>query len=182
AEKNIEQAIENLGVSGEVDIISSVVRYDPMETDIILFTSDAFKSEIISGGYKTIFAGSEPVWSWHVIPVKAGEHLIIMTVVVQFESSITDNVYSREITVFQEPRKVKINYLYSFRAFFSGNWRDLLVSSFGSGSLVGIVGWLMRRRQKKLEEKNKNKPVGFGAGLGSKQNDENVENSGARRR
>ena len=157
---DVKEVLERNNISGEF-LTETEVRYDPLGTELELIApSDAFSKEVISAGRKTILSDDEPVWSWRVIPKRAGQHLIIIKVKVNLASPLTGEVYPKEFTTFREQRLVKVNYAHSIQSFISENWKELLTRLIGPGTVFGLGAWLVNsRRLKELERKRQ--PAGF---------------------
>lgn len=150
AAQEINEVIERHNVTADLETQPGIL-YDPLGTEIELIApDDAFTEEIISAGRKTIFEGDEPIWSWRVIPTKAGSHLIILKVRVELRSPATGKVYNKEFITFRQHRQVNVNYAYSMQSFFANNWEEILTRVIGSGTICGAVGWLAGKRQQRL--------------------------------
>lgn len=160
AAEDVNTVLNRHGITGEF-FTETDIRFDPLGTEIELIApSDAFRKEAISAGRKTIFTDDEPIWSWQVVPQKAGQHLIVIKVTVQLTSPVTGNVYPKEFITFRQHRLVNVNYAYSFRAFVAQHWEELLTRIIGPGTVFGAIGWWAgNRRQRELEKKRQ--PVGF---------------------
>lgn len=151
---DVEAILERHSITGEVTTQSGVL-FDPLGTEIELITpSDAFIKEPIHAGRKTVLSGDEPLWSWRVIPMKAGQHLIVVKVKVELKSPLTGQVYPKEFTTFRQHRQVNVNYAYSLQSFVSNNWEEILTRIIGPGTIFGGIGWLVGKRQQRVIEKN----------------------------
>lgn len=169
---DVKAVLERHNLSGEF-LTETEVRYDPLGTELeLIASSDAFDKEVISEGRRYILPDDEPIWSWRIVPKKAGQHLIVIKVNVELISPLTGAVYPKEFTTFRQHRLVKVNYAQSIRSFASENWKEILTRIIGPGTVFGFVGWWVgNRRQKKLERKRQ--PAGF---IG-----ESLKNSGKRK-
>ena len=166
AEKVSQELLDKLSATPEQEIIikRSVARYDPTGTEIVFWADEeAFDIDPIESGKKTIISGDEQLWSWRIKPLKAGEYFIILKAVVEVRIQGSEKEYpSREFVLFREKRRVRGNLVYSFRQFAANNPGIAISSVIGSGSLGGLVGSFIARRQAELKaEAESKRTVGF---------------------
>ena len=166
AEKVSQELLDKLSATPEQEIIikRSVARYDPTGTEIVFWADEeAFDIDPIESGKKTIISGDEQLWSWRIKPLKAGEYFIILKAVVEVRIQGSEKEYpSRELVLFREKRRVRGNLVYSFRQFAANNPGIAISSVIGSGSLGGLVGSFIARRQAELKaEAESKRTVGF---------------------
>jgi hypothetical protein len=96
-------------------------------------------------------------WSWDVTPNKRGERTLSLIVSAKIKIPELEIDSVRNYTVEVKKIKVKVNPIVSAKGFLENNWKDLFPIVFGSGSIAGIIGWIIAKR-KESKELNTNLP------------------------
>jgi hypothetical protein len=151
APKVTPQIIRELQGKGKIDI-KPEVRYDPAGSQMSLVVDpDEFKVREIKGGKQFVTDQVPGKWIWAVVPLKSGQHRIVVKASVLLKVPELNTENSNEFVVFQGERTVKVNWRYSTGEFVSTNWKEIIPPIAGSGSLAGLAGWWFAKRKKEKE-------------------------------
>ncbi|HBK97397.1 MAG TPA: hypothetical protein DD001_08675 [Microcoleaceae bacterium UBA10368] len=148
----ITQEIKNeIQGRGQVNIKSGV-RFDPMGMNMDLIVNPqkfkVFKQEV---GEQLVTSKLPGKWVWQVTPIEPGNHqmTILATLNLNLPGSKTRTI---KTIVFQDQREVKVNWGYTISGFIMINWKELIPLIVGSGSLSGLIGWYLAKRQEKQKQ------------------------------
>lgn len=137
--------------------IRNGVRFDPSGVDMKLIVNpkefEVFERE---GGIQFVSAETPGKWKWDVTPIKSGEHEITLKATVLLKPPGHDDYRPIPVVVFNEKRTVDVNWMYSTEQFVSTNWDKVIPLIVGSGSLGGLIAWLIGKKQQdktKAEER-----------------------------
>lgn len=132
--------------------IKSGVRFDPMGVTMkMIVNPEKFKIFEQKGGEQLVTSKLPGKWVWQVTPIEPGNHqiAILATVNLSLPNSKTRTI---ETIVFQDQREVKVNWRYTISGFIMANWKELIPLIIGSGSLSGLIGWYLGKRQEKQKQ------------------------------
>jgi hypothetical protein len=143
-----EKIQKELQGKGKINIKSGV-RYDPAGVKMKLVVSpDEFKVLGVNSGTQFISSVTPGKWVWQVIPLKAGDNLIVVKAIVDLNVPELKKTRQVEVETFSDRRNVRVNMVYSASQFVSSNWKEVLGLVIGSGSLAGLISWVIGRRDK----------------------------------
>jgi hypothetical protein len=114
---------------------------------------NSFDIKGISTGSQIVGAKEYTEWSWNVTPKESGEQTLslIVSVKIKIPQLEIDSVKNYPIEV--KKIKVEVNPVYSAKDLLINKWSDIFPIIFGSGSIAGVVGWIIAKR-KKLKKSN----------------------------
>jgi hypothetical protein len=100
-------------------------------------SGEAFTISTINNELQKIFKNDITQWQWDVIPRKGGIQSLLLLASIHIR---TDNeIFLKDIPVFERPIIVKINPTYHIKQFFKKNWQWLVGTLVGSGILWEIL-------------------------------------------
>lgn len=146
-----QQIKDEIQGRGQVNIKSGVL-FDPMGVTMKLIVNpQEFKVFEQKGGEQFVTSQLPGKWTWQVTPIEPGKHriTILATVNLILPNSKTRTI---ETVVFQDQREVKVNWGYTISEFIMTNWKELIPLIVGSGSLSGLIGWYLAKRQEKQKQ------------------------------
>ncbi|HAA31048.1 MAG TPA: hypothetical protein DCE56_29250 [Cyanobacteria bacterium UBA8553] len=118
---------------------------------------NSFEIKGISTGLQVVGGEDYTEWSWDVTPKKSGEQTLSLIVSVRIKVPQLEIDSVRNYPVDIKKIKVKVNPIYSIKDLLINNWSDLFPLIFGSGSIAGIIGWIIAKRKK--FKKSNSKPT-----------------------
>jgi hypothetical protein len=142
---------------GQVNIKSGV-RFDPMGMTMKLIVNpQEFKVFEQQGDEQFVTSELPGKWVWQVTPIEPGKHqmTILATLNLNLPGSKTRTI---KTIVFQDQREVKVNWEYTISGFIMTNWKELIPLIVGSGSLSGMIGWYLAKRQEKQKQARAEQP------------------------
>jgi hypothetical protein len=133
--------------------ITTDVSYDPHGTAMDLDTppGEFQVTPIQIDRIESITEDFPGKWTWRIKPLKSGKKVIIIKATYQLTDIKNKIKSSRTIVVFEKEVVVLVNPSYSTSNFFNSNWREVLGLIFGSGSIAGIIKWVIDNKNKKGE-------------------------------
>lgn len=136
---------------GQVNIKSGVL-FDPMGVTMKLIVNpQEFKVFEQKGGEQFVTSQLPGKWTWQVTPIEPGKHRVTILAMVNL-SLPNSKTRTIETVVFQDQREVKVNWGYTISEFIMTNWKELIPLIVGSGSLSGLIGWYLAKRQEKQKQ------------------------------
>jgi hypothetical protein len=153
AQKVTEKLLDDLDIKERDKVqIRKDVKYDPLGVELKLdVDNDMLKVRDITTGLKPIVSKSPEKWVWEVTPLRRGRTTITILAIVELNVPEIGKSYKRKKIVFKEEREVQINFGYSTSKFITDNWKEASGFVFGSGSIAGLIKWLLDQRKDKLK-------------------------------
>jgi hypothetical protein len=115
--------------------ISPIVVGKVMSANII---GESFKITPLHSEKQIVHKKGKSVWKWDIKPLKKGVHKIILlfSIRLQIDSSTEAAL---DIPILEKHLKIKVNYSYSTKTFFTQNWQWLIGSVLGTGVVWAVL-------------------------------------------
>lgn len=112
---------------------------------------DKFRIIPLNAGEQVVVGDGSAQWSWDVTPLEAGEQSVYLVASTQITVPGETKPIEKRYPVYTKKVTVKVNPVYSTTEFVRSSWKELLGVIVGSGSLMGLIGWLIERRRREEE-------------------------------
>jgi hypothetical protein len=139
-ENNITKLVvgdRNIPISSDDNTTVNIesITISPVMSAYLFTNKDNFKVDILSTEYQNIGSKGTTEWGWDVVPLKAGDNILKLTVKIRVTENGETNY--RDIIVFDKTLDIKTNIKFSILEWVKTNWQWFMVII-----LIPLVKWL----------------------------------------